>query len=306
MSPHRTRLLLLGGTGQVGWELRRTLAPLGRMLAPSRAELDLARAATDPDALLGAVRAAAPLVVVNAAAYTAVDQAEAEPALAHAVNARAPALLARACAETGALLVHFSTDYVFDGTADRPYRETDPTAPVNVYGASKRAGEEAIVAAGGAHLIFRTSWIYGLRGRNFLRTMRRLAREQAELHVVSDQRGAPTWSRLVAEGTALVLARVLAGRGTSGFSTADVPSGIYHLSAAGEASWHEFAEALLASDPRRAEHLCRRVVPLATADRPTPARRPRYTVLDDTLTATTFGVRLPDWREQLALVDETE
>lgn len=291
----RPRILLAGGTGQVGWELRRALAPLGEVVAPPRAGLDLFSA----DSLRAAVRDLAPRLVVNAAAYTEVDRAESEPARAHAANAVAPAVLAGEAARLGAPLVHFSTDYVFDGAKGSPYVEDDPCAPLGVYGASKREGELAVAGAGGPHLVFRTSWVYGLRGKNFLRTMLRLARERDELRVVDDQRGAPTWSRMVAEATALVVARLGDGRG--GFAPEGAPWGTYHLSAGGETTWCGFAREVLALDPRREEQRCREVVPIRTEEYPTPARRPRYSVLDGARLQAAFGVRLPGWREALEM-----
>lgn len=281
-------VLLTGADGQIGWRLREALAPLGRVAALGRAGLDLA----DPGAIRGAVRSLRPRLVVNAAAYTAVDRAEEEPEAAFRINADAPGVLAEEARRAGALLVHFSTDYVFDGRAREPYREDDPTAPLNVYGESKRAGEEAVEAAGGDHLILRTSWIYDVRGRNFLLTMLRLMREREELRVVDDQRGAPTWAAAVADATARIAASALASAGGA-------ESGILHLTAAGETTWHGFASAIREADPGRGEHRCRAVVPVPTSEFPTPAARPRFSVLSNERVAERFGVRLPDWREQL-------
>ena len=290
----RPRILLTGGTGQVGWELARALAPLGRVVAPGRAGLDLA----DADGVRRAFRDSAPALVVNAAAHTAVDRAEGEPELARALNAVAPGVLAEEAARAGVPIVHFSTDYVFDGSGSAPYTEVDATAPLGVYGRTKLEGERAVAAAGGAHLVLRTSWVYGTRGHNFLRTMLRLARERDELRVVADQVGAPTWSRMLAEATAAILAPFRAGNGW------EIPrevSGVYHLAARGSTSWHGFAEAILAADPARAEQRARRVVPIASEEYPTPAPRPRYSVLNSERAERVFGVALPDWREQLEL-----
>ncbi len=292
-SPLR-RILLIGAQGQIGWELARTLAPLGTVVATTRADLDLAQ----PERIRSAVRRIAPTAIVNAAAYTAVDRAEAEPALARAINGTAPGVLADEAARAGALLVHYSTDYVFDGTRQTPYAEDDPPNPQSVYGETKLLGEQAIRAAGGAHLIFRTAWVYGRRGGNFLRTVLRLAREREELRIVDDQIGAPTWSRGIAEATALVLARVL-DRSSDHMDPS--ASGVYHLSAAGQTSWYGFARAVVARDPRPAEQICARVVPIATRQYPTPARRPAYSVLDNTRIGDRFGVRLPEWDSQLDL-----
>ncbi len=290
----RPRILLTGGTGQLGWELARALAPLGQVVAPGRAGLDLA----DADGVRGAFRDAAPALVVNTAAHTAVDRAEGEPELARALNATAPGILAEEAARAGVPIVHFSTDYVFDGAGSAPYVEDDPTAPLGVYGRTKLEGEEAVAAAGGAHLVLRTSWVYGTRGHNFLLTMLRLARERDELRVVADQVGAPTWSRMLAEATAAILSPLRAG---GGWRIPPEVSGVYHLSARGSTSWHGFAEAILAADPARAGHRARRVVPIATEEYPTPAPRPRYSVLNSERAERVFGVALPDWREQLEL-----
>jgi dTDP-4-dehydrorhamnose reductase len=288
--------LVTGGTGQVGHELVRELAVLGRVVAPTSAELDLA----EPARIREVVRRVRPDVVVNAGAYTAVDRAESEVARCRAINAVAPGVLAEETAVLGAGLVHFSTDYVFDGSAARAYTETDAPNPVSVYGSTKLAGERAVEAVGGAHVILRTSWVYGARGANFLRTMLRLARERSELRVVADQVGAPTWSRLVATATAHVLRAMLAdGAPAAPFGSR---SGIYHLTSGGRATWHEFATAIVEGDPRRAEQRCERVVPIATAEYPTPARRPASSLLDTTKLTRTFGLVLPDWREQLRLV----
>lgn len=278
-------ILLLGSRGQVGFELRRTLAPLGPVIALGRADVDLA----EPGALRAAVRVATPALIVNAAAYTAVDKAEGERDLAFRVNAQAPGVLAEEAARSGARLVHFSTDYVFDGAARRPYREDDPTGPLGAYGESKLAGEQAVRDATADHLILRTAWVYAARGRNFLLAMRRLAREREELRVVDDQRGAPTWARAIAEATALMLAR-------------GGPPGTYHLSAAGETTWHGFASAIVAHMADAGE-LPRpvAVTPITTADYPTPARRPAYSVLDGAKLAADYRITLPHWRDQFAL-----
>lgn len=292
----RSRILLTGGSGQVGWELRRALAPLAQVVAPPRAELDLRDAAS----LRRAVRALRPAAIVNAAADTAVDAAESAPDAAHAVNAAAPGVLAEEAARLGALLVHFSTDYVFDGRSASPYREDDAPAPLNVYGATKLAGERAVAAAGGAHLVFRVGWIYGARGRNFARTVLARARAGQALRVVDDQRGAPTWSRMAAEAVALVLARLRAGEG---FTVDPAAAGVYHLGSGGEATWHGFARALLDADPAAAAATLEAV---STDERPGTARRPACTLLDSARAEAAFGVRLPEWREQLGLCREAD
>jgi dTDP-4-dehydrorhamnose reductase len=280
------KILLTGVNGQVGWELQRTLAPLGEVVAADRSLLDLA----DTAGIRRRVAAIAPDLIVNPAAYTAVDKAESEPGLAQAVNADAPGELA-AC---GIPLVHFSTDYVFDGRKSAAYTEADAPNPLGVYGTTKLAGEQAVQHAAVPHLILRTSWVYGLRGHNFLRTMQRLARERDTLAVVDDQFGAPTWSRLIAEATALVVARWLDR------SNQTATSGIYHLSCGGRTSWHGFTAAILAQLAAPDEKLAR-LSAIPTSGYPTPAARPANSQLDcDKLTAT-FGVRLPNWESALAL-----
>ena len=290
------KLLLLGGTGQVGTELRRSLAPLGEVVVATRGgrlgDRSCETADFDhPDSLRVLVERIAPDVVVNAAAYTAVDRAEDERDAAFRANAEAPHALARACAARDALLVHYSTDYVFDGNGQRPYREDDPTAPPGVYGESKLAGEHAVRTSGARHLILRTAWVYASHGKNFLLTMLRLAKERDELRVVADQVGSPTTATLIADMTARILAQ-----------RSDV-SGIRHLTASGQTSWHGFAEAIVeAAAGRGLIDKCPRVVPIATADYPTRAARPAYSVLDNTALQRDLAIVLPDWRDGLAHV----
>ncbi|MFO1153184.1 MAG: dTDP-4-dehydrorhamnose reductase [Rhodospirillales bacterium] len=286
-------ILLLGRQGQVGWELARTLAPLAPVIGLARDDLDLA----DPDAIRRAVRRAQPRLIVNAAAYTQVDKAETETELAMAINGTAPGILAEEAKRAGAALVHYSTDYVFAGSGDRPWREDDAVAPLNAYGVSKLAGEQAIAATGGRHLIFRTAWVYADRGRNFLKTMQRLALERDELRVVADQHGAPTWARLIAEATALVLA---ATRHRDGWDALAERGGLYHLTSGGQTTWCDFAEAIVAASAPAGERRAR-VVGIATSEYPTPAKRPAYSVLDCSRLADSFGIGLPDWRDGLAL-----
>ena len=284
------KLLLLGGNGQVGRELRRSLLPLGELVVATRdgGDADAAADFDAPASLAALIEQTAPEVVVNAAAYTAVDKAETDAAAAFRINAEAPAAIAQACVDTGALLVHYSTDYVFDGNATRPYREDDATAPLGVYGASKLAGEQAIRASGVRHAILRTAWVYAAHGRNFLLTMLRLANERDELRVVADQIGAPTPAAWIADATAEIIRRGV------------MASGTWHLVADGETSWHGFAEAIV--DEAHALGLIARkprVVAIPTADYPTPARRPAYSVLDTTRLQRDFGVAPPDWRDGL-------
>ena len=288
------RVLLIGRNGQVGYELLRCLAPLGEIVAPGRAELDLSHA----DSVAGAVRGGGYDWIVNAAAYTAVDKAEQEPEAARVLNADAPGWLAEEALREHAALVHYSTDYVFDGTSANPYVETDPTAPLNVYGRTKLAGELAIRATHARHLIFRTSWVYGARGQNFMRTILRLAREREELTVVDDQWGAPTWSRMIAEVTALAMARMASATPEDWANM----GGVYHLAASGATTWHGFASASLALDPRREQQRASLVRPIPTREYPRPARRPLNSRLDCSALHRVFGLRLPDWKHSLAQV----
>jgi len=288
------RLLLVGANGQVGDALRRSLAPLGEVIATTRSgrlddqagceSLDLA----DLDAIAPLVARVRPDVVVNAAAYTAVDRAEDESELAFRINAQAVERLANACADRDIPLVHYSTDYVFDGRGTRPYRQDDPTAPLGVYGHSKRDGELAIARSGTRHIILRTAWVYGLHGHNFLRTMLRVGAERDELRVVADQYGCPTPAWLIADVTAAIL------RGGI------VESGIRHLVTDGQTTWHGFAEAIFEEASRRGLIARRpRVAAITTADYPTRAERPAYSVLDTGRLRQDYSLDLPDWRDAL-------
>jgi len=281
------KILLTGSTGQVGYELARSLQGLGEVVAVDRQGMDL----SDLDQVRDVIRRVQPGLIVNPAAYTAVDKAESEPALAYRVNAEAPGLMAREARLLGAAMVHYSTDYVFDGSAPAARVEDDPTGPLNVYGASKLAGEQAIAEAGIPHLIFRTSWVYGMRGKNFLLTMLRLARERDELRVVADQHGAPTWSRTIADTSALVLAQARAG----GPDWWTQHSGVYHLSAQGSTTWYEFTRAIV-----EAAGLDCRVLPITSAEYPTPAKRPQYSVLSSQRLMSRF-CHVPDWKVALRL-----
>lgn len=285
-------VLLLGAAGQLGTELRQTLDVVGRVVPATRADLDL----TDSRRLREVVRAVSPAAIVNAAAFTSVDGAESHSAEAFAVNALAPGVLAEEAARAGALLVHYSTDYVFDGTARAPYREEDPPNPLGVYAESKLAGERAVAAAGAAHLILRVSWVYGAHGRNFVRWILRAARTQWELPVVRDQTGVPTWGSRVAEGTATILTMLRDG---PRITLSGDRMGLYHCVSRGEASRVEFVEAILALDPQPDEHVLERIVPVSSEEFYSPARRPAYSVLDSTRLATRFGVRIPEWRDDL-------
>jgi dTDP-4-dehydrorhamnose reductase len=298
-------ILLTGKGGQLGGELGRLLPSIGNVTALERRALDLC----SQEQIRQVLRDARPQLVVNAAAYTAVDAAENDEANALAVNAEGPRVLAFESKKLGATLVHFSTDYVFDGAKKIPYVETDATNPLNAYGRSKLAGELAIRDSGVTHLIFRTSWVYATHGRNFLRTILRLASEREELQVVADQVGAPTCAADLAEATTRILAALLAKASGSSFSEV---SGTYHMTAAGETTWHGFAEAILEHATRAPQNLpwlssitngrsliARRVVPISTDELRSATRRPVYSVLSNALLNETFGVTLPDWRAQL-------
>jgi dTDP-4-dehydrorhamnose reductase len=287
------RTLLIGKIGQVGWELRRTLAPMAQVTCIDFPDIDLTRG----DSIRQWVRETRPNIVINAAAYTAVDKAESEPDKAMKINGVAPGILAEEAKRLGALLVHYSTDYVFDGAKTEPYVETDPPNPLGVYGRSKLAGDEAVRAVGGAHLIFRLCWVYGARGQNFMLTMMRLAREREKLRVVSDQVGCPTWSRMIAETTALALKQAVAARDLGALT------GTYHLASSGVTSWQGFAQAIVNLMPAQGKK-CLAVEAISTAEYPTPAKRPAYSVLACEKLKRTFGLQLPPWEESLKQVLE--
>jgi dTDP-4-dehydrorhamnose reductase len=281
------RVLVTGRDGQVGREIAGRQAAGLELVMAGRAECDLSQ----PEAIRRLVRSTAPEVIVNAAAYTAVDQAEKERDLCFAVNAAAPGILAEEAARLGALLVHYSTDYVFDGCKTEPYVETDPVHPLGVYGRSKAAGEQAVAAAGGRWLVLRTSWVYAAQGKNFLRTMLRLAQERPELRVVDDQSGSPTSAAAIAAATERLVRQY-------GARSCSVPSGIYHMTAGGSTTWCGFARAIFAAAAGPQPLL----IPIATADYPTPAKRPANSVLSNQKFERAFGFRLPPWPQQLAEV----
>ena len=299
------KILLFGKNGQVGWELQRALSVLGEVVALDRRGADgLCGDLTDLAGLERTVRAVQPQVVVNAAAHTAVDKAESEPELARTINALAPGLLAQEAARLGAWLIHYSTDYVFDGSGSRPWQERDAPAPLSVYGHTKLEGEQAIAASGGRHLILRTSWVYGARGGNFAKTMLRLAREREQLTVIEDQIGAPTGADLLADVTAHAIRHVLPPMRHNDLT----PSGIYHLAAAAETSWHGYARFVLQRAQAAGQALKagpEQVLPIATTAYPTPARRPHNSRLDTMLLQNTFGLTLPHWQAGVArMLDE--
>jgi dTDP-4-dehydrorhamnose reductase len=291
------KILVFGRTGQLGWELRHKLACLGQLTQVEYPEVDF----SNPGSIRDAVRAVEPAVIVNAAAYTAVDKAESDSERALAINGTAPGVLAEEAKRLGGILVHYSTDYVFDGFRQGSYVETDAPNPLSVYGSTKLAGDRAIQAVGGDYLILRTSWVYGARGSNFLLTMLRLARERAELRIVDDQIGAPTTSECIAQSTTNILAQLLApaGGGMRG------RSGIYNLTSAGETSWFGFAKALLTKSSGTYGFTVPNLIPIGTADYPTAARRPANSRLSCWLVEQAFGVTMPHWEEALSLVLET-
>lgn len=288
----RPEILLIGADGQVGWELQRTLASLGNL---TRATLDgrweQALNLASAESITGVLRETRPDIVINAAAYTAVDKAESEYELAQSINGDAPGLLGRLLAERQVPVLHYSTDFVFSGQTERPYREDDEPAPLNVYGSTKLDGENQLLDSGAPALILRTSWVYGRYGQNFLLTMQRLLREREELSVVDDQIGAPTWSRLLAEVSAQLLYRVL-----SGDIDLEHQSGLYQVTGGGQTSWWGFAKAI--QEASGAE--CR-LLPIPSSDYPSPAKRPGYSVLDNGKLLETFGLALPHWETSLAM-----
>ena len=290
------KILLIGPYGQVGWELWHSTQPLGKVIIAGRganqqlqAQINLA----DPDSIRRVIREIKPSIVLNAAAYTKVDKAEQESELVYRINAIAPGVLAEECLRLKALLIHYSTDYVFDGNHTNPYTEIDTVNPLGVYGTSKLTGEQAIIDIGGQYLILRTAWVYGRRGQNFLLTMQRLAAEREELKIVADQIGAPTWSRMIAQATSHIIAQIY-----SPLYQLDIKSlsGIYHLTNAGQTNWYEFAKAIIAQSKKQP-----RLLPITTADYPTPAKRPAYSVLSNAKLSDLFGIKLPAWDQALAL-----
>lgn len=283
------KILLTGINGQLGWELHRSLSTLGEVIACDRHQLDLG----SEDAIRNTLRRIQPNLIVNPAAYTAVDQAESDQDMAMQINTTAPAILAEEAKRLNAPLLHFSTDYVFDGKADRPYQEGDQTGPINVYGASKLAGEEAIRETGVPHLIFRTSWVYAARGKNFLLTMLKLMQERDSLSIVADQFGAPTWSRTIAEASTQALVQWL----NPDNPAFQLQSGTYHLTSSGKTNWYEFAQTILQTSAQladRRDHVT--LSPIPTEEYPVPAARPRNSSLNLSKLEQAFQLRMPDWK----------
>jgi dTDP-4-dehydrorhamnose reductase len=298
----KPRIFITGEGGQVGEALRRTLAPLGEIVIPTLAELDL----TDTDSTRRMIREVRPHWVVNAAAHTAVDKAESEPELAFAINATAPEVLAEEARKIGAVVIHYSTDYIFDGSKTTPWVEDDPAGPLNVYGKSKLAGELAVSGSGAAYCTFRTSWVYGATGNNFVRTMLRLAREREQLKIVADQFGAPTWSWELARMTADVMGQIerLAEQRKCSLSEAALPlSGVFHATGSGATTWYGFAaEAIAELQKREPKAKLAVVEPISTAEYPTPAKRPMNSLLDCGKLERMFGWRMPEWSESVRTV----
>ncbi len=288
------KILVTGCNGQVGWELEATLQALGDVVAVSRQQCDL----TDADSIRHCIERHAPDVLVNAAAYTAVDKAESEQALAFAINAEASLIMAEAMKKRAGLLLHYSTDYVFDGSKQGKYELSDPVSPVNLYGESKLAGENYLREIDGDYLIFRTSWVYASRAHNFMKTILRLASEREELNIVADQYGAPTWARLIAQTTAHALWQSWQEKMAGQFT-----SGTYHLTSSGRTSWHGFAEAIveIARELEIEKLKVQQIHGIPTSDYPTPAARPVNSSLDLSALEQKFNVQMPDWKESLKL-----
>lgn len=278
------KILIIGSKGQVGWELCRTLSPLGQVIAHDRGTIDLSS-----QDLHTHLREIKPDIIVNAAAYTAVDKAESDQDACHSINARAPEILAEEAKKLRALLIHYSTDYVFDGTSKVPYKEDDRTNPQNVYAKTKLAGDQAILASGCSHVILRTSWVYGSRGHNFLLTMLKLAAQRDTLKIIDDQIGAPTWCRLIAESTSQVISRYQG------------QNGLYNLTSAGNTSWFGFAKAIFDLHSLKKGLKVPQLINIPTTEYPLPAKRPHNSLLSHEKLQKTFGIRLPDWRNALEM-----
>lgn len=297
------KIVIVGRNGQLAWEANQQFQGLGQIICLGRPEIDL----LDIKGVREEMRRIKPSVIVNAAAYTAVDQAESEPEAAMKINSQAPAAMAEEAKRSGALFITYSTDYVFDGKKATPYSETDPTAPLNVYGASKLSGEKAVEAVGGSYLIIRTSWVYGARGKNFLKTILKLAAERPELRIVDDQVGAPTWSRDLVDATRKIIEQLVARSSSAKISIGEALGdrrGIYHMSATGSVSWYGFAAAILEEMGKRglSKGTLAKLVPMPDSEYPTPAARPHNSRLCNDKLKNAFGVTLPAWRESLARV----
>ncbi|MBN1378986.1 MAG: dTDP-4-dehydrorhamnose reductase [Gammaproteobacteria bacterium] len=289
------RILLVGKNGQIGWELQRTLSALGELIATDRQSLDLANV----DMIRKVVNDIKPQLIVNASAYTAVDQAESEFEAAMTVNAIAPGILADEAKKIGAALIHYSTDYVFDGKKASPYHEEDICSPLNIYGESKKAGEIAIQNSGCVYIVLRTSWIYGNRGKNFLKSIVNLSKQKHELKIVDDQIGSPTWCRSVAEYSTQIIKSYL--RRSFFLGKMEKDAGIYHISATNHVSWYGFAERILKEYSRNSGCALAKLVPITTSEYPLPAKRPKYTVLSNDKINKVFGIKMPAWEDMLTM-----
>ena len=303
MNPADLKIVIIGRNGQLAWEANQRFQGLGQIICAGRPEFDL----LDLNGMREEIRRIKPSVIVNAAAYTAVDQAESEPEAAIKINSEAPAAMAEEAKRLGALFITYSTDYVFDGKKDSPYSETDPTAPLNVYGESKLSGERAVEAVGGSYLIFRTSWVYGAHGKNFLKTILKLAAERPELKIVDDQVGAPTWSRDLADATRKIIEQLRDQSASEKLPVAEASRdrrGIYHMTAAGSVSWYGFAAAIMEEMGKHglSNSTLAKLVPIPSSEYPTPAARPHNSRLCNEKLKNAFGVTLPPWRESLAVV----
>jgi dTDP-4-dehydrorhamnose reductase len=297
------KIVIVGRNGQLAWEANQRFQGLGQVICVGRPELDL----LDLNGVRKEIRRIKPTVIVNTAAYTAVDQAESEPEAAMKINSEAPAVIAEEAKRLGALFITYSTDYVFDGKSAAPYSESDPTAPLNVYGASKLTGERAVEAVGGYHLIFRTSWVYGARGKNFLKTILKLAAERPELRIVDDQVGAPTWSRDLADATRKIIEQLVTKCESENIPIGEAlgdDRGIYHMTAGGSVSWYGFAAAILEEMGKRDlwKSTLTKLVPIPSSEYPTPAARPHNSRLCNDKLKNAFGVTLPPWRESTETV----
>ena len=303
MNPADLKIVIIGRNGQLAWEANQRLQGLGEIICIGRPEVDL----MDIENLREGIRRTKPSVLVNAAAYTAVDQAESEQEAAMMINSEAPASMAEEAKRLGALFITYSTDYVFDGKKSSPYNETDPTAPLNVYGVSKLSGERAVEAVGGSYLIFRTSWVYGARGRNFLKTILKLAAERPELKIVDDQIGAPTWSRDLADATKKIIEKLVTQSSSAKTSIREAlgdQRGIYHMTAGGSVSWCGFAAAIVEEMGKRGRPKSglAKIVPIPSTQYPTPAARPHNSRLCNDKLKNAFGITLPSWRDSLGRV----
>jgi len=293
----KSKILLFGKNGQVAYELIKKLESIAELIICDRAEADF----SDPQSVKTALNLHQPQIIINAVAYTAVDKAEEESKLAFIINSETPKAIADYAKANGSLFIHYSTDFVFDGNSDDPYSEISKTSPISVYGKSKLAGDEAVLESGCAAIIFRTSWVYGLRGKNFLLTMRRLAETREELKIVYDQIGSPTWCGFIAQSTKEVLLNVLKQMHDI-FDLNKIPEkylGLFNLSASNSTSWYQFALAIVESDPNKKNHLCKKMIPIPSTEYPTPAQRPQFSVLDNTKLMQTFKLTIPTWEEQL-------